>query len=40
LYTLCVVPALYARFGAGVIPETADDMDLDVAGQSLVPASS
>jgi Cu/Ag efflux pump CusA len=38
LYILCVVPALYARFGAGVIPETADDLDVEVAG--LVPASS
>jgi hypothetical protein len=34
-YTLCIVPALYARFGAGVVHEAVDDADLEftVAGE-------
>jgi CzcA family heavy metal efflux pump len=31
VYTLCVVPALYARFGAAVVAEAVDDGDLDIA---------
>ena len=34
LYTLCVLPALYARFGAGA---TADDLDLDDVKLALAP---
>jgi Cu/Ag efflux pump CusA len=31
LYSLCVVPALYARFGAGAMPDAVESEDLDVA---------
>ena len=31
LYTLCIVPALYSRFGAGAMPDAIEDEDLDVA---------
>ncbi len=31
LYSLCVVPALYSRFGAGAMPDAADEEDLGVA---------
>ena len=31
LYTLCVVPALYSRFGAGGLSEAVTDEDLGVA---------
>ena len=31
LYTLCVVPVLYARFGAGAMPDALDEENLDVA---------
>jgi Cu/Ag efflux pump CusA len=31
LYSLCVVPVLYARFGAGAMPDAIDDEDLGIA---------
>jgi Cu/Ag efflux pump CusA len=31
LYALCVVPALYSRFGAGAMPDAVTDEDLGIA---------
>jgi CzcA family heavy metal efflux pump len=31
LYTLCIVPALYAKFGAGAMPDTLEEEQLGVA---------
>jgi Cu/Ag efflux pump CusA len=31
LYSLCVVPALYSRFGEGAMPDAVDDEDLGIA---------
>jgi Cu/Ag efflux pump CusA len=31
LYSLCVVPALYSRFGAGAMPDAVEEVDLGVA---------
>jgi Cu/Ag efflux pump CusA len=31
LYSLCVVPALYSRFGAGAMPDPVDEEDLSTA---------
>jgi Cu/Ag efflux pump CusA len=39
LHSLCIVPALYARFGASVAAETVED-DLEVGVDHLVPARS
>jgi Cu/Ag efflux pump CusA len=39
LYSLCVVPALYAWFGAGVVSEAAEDEELGIAVDTLVPAN-
>jgi hypothetical protein len=31
LYVLCLAPALYSRFGAGAMPDAAEEDDLGVA---------